>query len=81
MLADREVGQCVAMKEGDRVRITRADSIIHISNELLESKDVRSLVIDGDLVSIGDDNLVIYRITERGAREVEAVMVFSSGID
>ena len=75
MLADREVGQCVAMKEGDRVRITRADSIIHISTELLESTDTRSLVIDGDLVTLGDINPVTYRITERGATVVEAVRV------
>jgi len=86
MLLDSEVGECVCtrLKDG-RVRVDKADPIIHIANELLESKDfggiAAGVVIEGDLVAIGDDNLVIYRITERGAREVEAVMVFSSGID
>jgi len=82
MLLDREVGQCICSRlEDGRVRVDRADPIIHISTELLESADTRSLVVDGDLVALGDDNLVIYRITERGASVVEAVMVFSSGVD
>ena len=76
MLADREVGHCTLVLARDgRVRVTWADPIIHISVELLESKDVRSLVVDGDLVTIGDDNPVTYQITERGARIVEAVKV------
>ena len=77
MLADREVGQCVctSLKDG-RVRVDRADMVIHISVELLESEDImRSLVVDGDLVMIGDDNPVMYRITERGSYVVEAVRV------
>ena len=75
MLADREVGQCVASLVDGQVHIDRADSIIHISTELLESTDTRSLVVDGDLVTLGDINPVTYQITERGASVVEAVRV------
>jgi len=75
MLTDREVGECVCVREGSRVRVTRADPIIHITTALLEADNIQSLVIDGDLVTIGDDNPVTYRITERGTRVVEAVRV------
>jgi hypothetical protein len=76
MLADREVGQCFCTSLDDgSVRVDRADKVIHIDYELLESKDVRSLVVEGDLVMIGDDNPVMYQITERGAGIVEAVRV------
>jgi len=75
MLTDREIGDCVVAIEDGRVRVVEADPIIHISIELLESKDVRSLVVDGDLVTLGDIDPVTYRITERGARVVEAERV------
>lgn len=75
MLGDWEIGQCVCSKRDDgTVRVERADPIIHISVELLERADL-SVVVDDDLVMIGDDNPVMYRITERGTREVEAVKV------
>jgi len=76
MLGDRYVGDCVCTRlEDGRVRVERADPTIHISIELLNSKDVRSFVVDGDLVTIGDENPVTYRITERGAYVVEAMKV------
>jgi len=75
MLADMEAGHCVLVFDHGRVRVSEADPIIHISVDLLESKGVLSLAVEGDLVMIGDDNPVMYRITERGARVVEAVRV------
>jgi hypothetical protein len=76
MLMDREVGECVCTRlEDGRVRVDQADPIIHISVELLERPDLVSFALYGDLVTIGDDNPVTYRITERGTRIVEAVKV------
>jgi hypothetical protein len=76
MLGDRYVGDCVCTRlEDGRVRVERADPTIHIGIELLQSKDVRSFVVEGDLVMIGDENPVMYRITERGSYVVEAVRV------
>jgi len=77
MLTDPGVGQAICTQLDDgRVRVDRADPIIHISNELLTATDrMDSFVVDGDLMTFGDINRVTYRITERGAFEVEAVKV------
>ena len=78
MLADRDAGECVCSRlEDGRVRVERADPIVHISVELLKRADL-GLVLDGDLATIGDINTVTYRITERGAQTVEAVRVCPS---
>lgn len=75
MSPDRVVGECIVTLIDGQLRIDQADPIIHISTELLESTNTRSLVVEGDLVMIGDINPVMYRITERDARAVEAVRV------
>ena len=76
MLLDREIGQCVCVQDRDgRVRVTRADPIIHISRELLTAPNYPGIVIDGDLVTIGDIDTVTYRITEGSVDVVEAVRV------
>jgi len=79
MLADWEVGQCLVSHVDGRVRVDRADPIIHISVELLEASDHYAVAVDGDLVTLGDINPVTYRIAERDARIVEACLVTSDG--
>jgi hypothetical protein len=56
--------------EDGRIRVDKADPVIWISNELLES-----IVIDGDIVKFGDINPVTYHITERHTRHVVAEKV------
>ena len=76
MLSDAEAGTATLTRLADgRIQVTQADPIVHITTELLTRADV-GLVIDGDLVTLGDIDPVTYRITERGERVVEAVRVY-----
>jgi len=75
IFTDLPPGEAVFTRVGDRVRVDRADPIIWISSALLEADNYESLVINGDLITMGDIGTVTYRITERHTRHVVAERV------